>query len=381
MPMGGRFMMRGSRFLLIGLAALLLSGCQPKEPIRIGFAGGITGANASVALSGRDAVLLAVEEVNQAGGIKGRPVELVIKDDQESPAVAAEVEKAFLQEGVPVVIGHYVSGVVFSALEAIKGQNLLMLSPTISTAQLSGLDDQFIRVIPTNEDQGRILGMYASKAAGNTTACVIYSVGNEAFVDGVKGAFRQRFESLGGQVLFEEAVPPKQPEAMSAALERGISAGVDAYLLVMNANDVAIISQLRAKAGYTADVYSATWGMTSDVLFQGGSTVEGIVFPAPFDSSSREPEYQAFSEKYQKFCGNSPDFSAVYSYEAARILFGAIEKASEYTAEEVKHSLLSGGSYHGLQSELTFTDTGDIKRPLFLVTVKNGSFETIGTGE
>lgn len=373
--------MKGSSVLLIGLAALMLAGCQPKEPIRIGFAGGITGANASVALSGRDAVLLAVEEVNRAGGIKGRPVELVIKDDQESPAVAAEVERAFLKEGVPAVIGHYVSGVAFSALEAIEGENLLMLSPTISTAQLSGLDDQFIRVIPTNEDQGRILGQYARKTAGNATACVIYSVGNEVFVDGVKSAFRQHFESLGGQVLLEEAVPPKLPEAMAAALERGALAGVDAYLLVMNANDVVIFSQLRAKTGYAADVYSATWGMTSDVLFQGGSTVEGIVFPAPFDSSSRKPEYQVFSEKYQKFCGNSPDFSAVYSYEAARVLFGAIEKAPEYTAEAVKRSLLNGGPYQGLQSELTFTDAGDIRRPLFLVKVNKGSFETIGAGE
>lgn len=367
--------------LFIGLiaVALVAGGCQSKEPIKIGFSGGITGSNSSVAISGRNAVMLAVDEVNKTGGIKGRLVELVIKDDMEQPDTAASVDREFIAEEVPVIIGHYVSGVAAASLEAIQDQEVLMVSPTISAKELSGIDDNFIRLILPNSAQGEAMAHYAYQSVGNRKTYVVHNDGNKAFVNGVKTAYGETFLRLGGKLVGESSIPGRDMAGINGAIDEILSRDVDSILVVMNANDVALFAQQLKKSGHMLPIYSATWGMTADVITQGGSAVEGIVFPAPFDPKSQDPEFLEFKKTYEKLYGEPVDFSAVYSYESAQIVFEGLREAPDTRAAQIKEAILKKAEYQGLQGRIVLNINGDVQRPQFLTTVENGEFKTIST--
>lgn len=365
-----------SMFLLL-ILTVSIEGCAAKEPYRIGFIGNVTGINSSTAIAGRNAVSLAVEEANKTGGINGRQVVLVVKDDQESPEAAAAVDKEFIQEGIPIVIGHYMSSVGEACLEAIKGQNILFLSPTMSATEFSGIDDELLRVILTNAMQGTTLGEYAGSHDKVRNTFIAMSESNQAFTMGVAKGYEKSFVAYGGKIAGIAEVTSRDLEGMQAIVEEAIEAQADAMLLVLNPNDLAMFAQLMRKGGLNVPIYSASWGMAADVIFRGGDAVEGTVFPAMYDSQSQNPEYLAFKENYESLYNVPVDYAAVYSYEAAKIALDALAHTEKPTGENLKQTILKTKVYQGLQSELVFQETGDVTRPFYLTQVKNGAFVTI----
>ncbi len=365
----------------IAIFVVFLSGCGPKEPIRIGFAGGFTGNNSSVAISGRDAIQMAIQEVNRKGGLLGRQVELVSKDDKSDPEQTKAVDAEFIKEKVPVVIGHLMSGVAPAMMEAIKGQDILMVSPTISAASVSGLDDNFMRTILTNSDQGSYLASYIREKAHKSRMMILYSNTNKTFVDGMKQAVGDTFKSMGGTVVHEARIDEKDTKGMEAAIAEGVRQQADSVVLIMNAGDVAMFSQLLLKDGGNFSVYSGTWGMTADVIRMGGKAVEGIIFPAQFDPSSTNASYQKFSKEYQTLYGQIPDLGAVYSYDSAQVIFKAIRLAGSTEPEKIKEAIIKQRTFKGLQQDFVINATGDVVCPHFTIVVKDGRFVNIDSAQ
>jgi len=120
------------------MLVLFLSGCQRPAPIKIGFSAGLSGANSEVGVGARNAVELMVEQVNKDGGINGRDVELIIKDDENDLAKVALIDQSFIDEGVLIIIGHDMSSKLATSLEVIKEQNVLMISPLFRTIWRQG---------------------------------------------------------------------------------------------------------------------------------------------------------------------------------------------------------------------------------------------------
>ncbi|MGM0427217.1 MAG: ABC transporter substrate-binding protein, partial [Thermodesulfobacteriota bacterium] len=92
-------------------------GCdREKEPIKLGFSGCLTGRLSDLGTSGRNGAILAVEQVNEAGGINGRPVELIVRDDRQNKAEALRVDQELMAEGVVAIIGHMTSTMSITAV-------------------------------------------------------------------------------------------------------------------------------------------------------------------------------------------------------------------------------------------------------------------------
>ena len=102
--------------LLVALAGLLCVACIPSKPLRLGFIGGLSGPVADLGESGRDGALLAVEEINAAGGIGGRRVELHLIDDGQDEEQAAAAVETLAREGVELIIGPLTSAMGVAAL-------------------------------------------------------------------------------------------------------------------------------------------------------------------------------------------------------------------------------------------------------------------------
>jgi branched-chain amino acid transport system substrate-binding protein len=349
-------------------------GCQKEQkPIKLGFVGCLTGRLSDLGTSGRNGVLLAVEQVNGAGGIKGRPIELIIKDDQQDKKKALEADEALIEEGVVAIIGHMTSAMSMAAVPLMNRKKVLMVSPTTSTDALEGMDDYFIRVLPPNSAETDHLAYHAVVEMGIRDLSAVYGLANRAYTEKFVNNFAKAFEQLGGKVVLIRSFGPGEAHDFSELAESLMKPDPDAILLVAGALDAAMICQHIRMLGSAIPIFSSGWAMTDDFIEQGGPTVDGVVFSQLIDVDSQTPSYLAFVEAFESRFGDPPDFAACHGYEAARMIIDALKKNPDPQA--LKETILKQKRFPGVQGEITLDPYGDPKRERFLIRVKNGRFQ------
>lgn len=352
------------------VALLLLAACEAPS-LRVGFVAGLTGPYAELGVEGRDAVLLAVAEVNAAGGIKGRPVELVIRDAGTDETSCAAALEEVLGQGVFVVIGPMISRharVVLAAMERHPG--VLFFSPTMSGSLLSGRDDMFLRTIAKATEQGELLARYAH-AQGWRRVVLVQDLNNAEYTTDVVQTFQATGAELGltAEVLAYGQGKPFDPAALVARLR---ALAPEAVVLVANALHTAAVAQEIRKAGMETRLVAAKWAQTADVFAAGGRAVEGMVLVG--SEMRATPELARFQEDFRRRYGRQPSFAAMWTYDTARILFDAMGRSQGLTGPAVKEAILAVPVYQGLEREIRFDPLGDVVHDYRLVMVRDGRF-------
>jgi branched-chain amino acid transport system substrate-binding protein len=366
---------RLSVLALLLCVSLSLISCTEEAPLKIGFVAGLTGRVADLGVAGRDAVTLAVEEQNRAGGISGRKLELVTRDDQQNVDALKRVVNELIDQQVVAIIGPLTSSMAVEAQPLINASKVVMISPTAKTDQLSGLDDYFLRVTAPISKNAQKLAFYVTHDIKLKRFAVVYDLSNKAFTETWLNHFTENFERLGGQVVAVEAFSSK-PEAHFLPIAKKIlQAEPDGVLLLSSAIDTALLAQQIRKLESPVALFSAEWASTTDLLSFGGRAVSGMHSFHSFNPNSQAPRYLSFKEKFTNRFGYAPSFATVLSYDAASYLFEGLSKSTDETS--LKKALIDVGRFPGLQSEMTLDSYGDVERKLFLTVVEDGQFKVV----
>ena len=182
------------------------------------FSGQLTGDHADLGVQGRNGASLAVEDSNARGGVAGRPLKLLSRDDGDTPQTAVDADTALLKAGVVAIVGHMTSSQTLAALPTVAAAGRVMISPTTATPELSGKNDLFFRVIPSNESWGLALGAYAARR-GLTKVCVIADLDNASYVESFNAAFERAFGDAGCEIVCRFPFSSKQGPDWGALLE------------------------------------------------------------------------------------------------------------------------------------------------------------------
>ena len=187
-------------FLVMMVLALLSGACSQKEPILIGFSAGLTGRNAALGVDGRDGALLAVETLNKKGGVKGRTLELVVRDDLSTDKGALAADLELKEAGVVAIVGHMTSETMMAAWSQMKDADILYLSPTVSTPQLQGIKDNFYRLIVVNSYPASQLALHAADSMRLKSVVVFYDADNFAYTNTFVEGFSDQFQKAEGKI-------------------------------------------------------------------------------------------------------------------------------------------------------------------------------------
>ncbi|NNG00687.1 MAG: ABC transporter substrate-binding protein [Desulfobacteraceae bacterium] len=366
-------MNRSKRRIVIFLWVLFISvGCSAKDPVRIGFVGGITGRVADLGIAGRDGVILAVEEKNAHGGINGSAIELIIKDDEQQSDIAVKVDRELIEAGVCAIIGHMTSAMSVAGVPIANENKILLISPTTSTNALSGLDDYFYRVFPNSAQTSTLLADKVFNRFGLRRVSAVIDITNREHTESAFDAFRDRFEALGGKITAVDTFLSGPDISFMKMAEAVVSRNADCIYILANALDSAMLLQQLHKLGSNTQVVSSDWSATDELVHFGGSAAEGLFFMHTLDANSTAPRYLAFSQNFYDRFGRKPGFAACHAYDAAQILFAALEKDPD--AAVIRETIHDIGTFNGLQGLIRFDESGDVIRDHFPVRVKNGLF-------
>lgn len=356
------------------LLILVAIGCDRNKPIKIGFVGGLTGRFSDLGTSARNGVILAVEEINRKGGINGRQVELVVRDDQQDPEIAVKVDRELIREKVVAIIGHETSAMSVAATPLINDKKMLMLSPTTATNQLSGIDDYFFRVLSASASAIDFFAEYAYQFHELRQLAVVYDQSNEAFSEEWFTRFRTIYNRNGGVIVAVPFTPG--PQTNFADLARQVQeASVDGVLLVANPLDSAMLAQHLRMINSEAVLLATMWAMEESFISQAGPAAEGVVFCHWYIHEPVDDHDRQFHEAFTARFSSAMNFGAHFGYEAASVLFQALAVNPDPAA--LKQTILAKKTFQGLHDEIIFDSNGDTFRKVYLMTVRNGRFESL----
>jgi len=367
--------------ILITLLSSVLSlpvsgGCTRPGPIKVGFAGELTGKQSDPGVQSRNGALLALEALNESGGVAGRSLELLVRDDQGTPEGAQAADHELIDAGVVAIIGHITSEQSVAALPVMEEAGVVLLSPTSSTTELSGLDDHFFRVTATNIQEAHLLARHVYQQRGLSRVAVIYDDDNAAFSQNLWAGFAQAYQALGGQVSNEvRFFSSKEPDfaPLVAQLRASDPQGL---FIIASALDTALIVQQVRLGGWQVPSFAGGWAYTEVLLQNGGRAVEGIEFIIAHDPNDQSPAFLDFQARYQVRFGRASTFASVFAYEAVMVLAAALEK-THGQAKGLPQALLETRDFEGLTGVISMDEYGDVVRTQFLSVVQDGQFVTL----
>lgn len=354
---------------------VLMLGCEQKEPLRIGFFAVLSGRGADLGVAGRNGVMLAVEERNAAGGIHGRRVDLLVRDASPDLEIGRQMLSELLQQRVGAVIGPMTSSVATAAVPLVNAAQIPLVSPTATTTALTGLDDYFLRVISDTTVYATRAAHFQAQRLGHRRGAVIYDLANRAYTESWLQDFRQEFSNWGGELVLERRFTSGEDETFSPMVADLLAVQPDFVLVLANSVDAAQIIQQVRKAKSLMPIVMSEWGSTERFVELAGSAAENVHVAQFLDRNDPSPRYQSFRQTYLRRFGQEPGFAGLAAYDAASVVFAALERQA--AGESLKNALLGLGMFQGVQQPFGFDRFGDAERSTYLSIIRDGQYQTL----
>ena len=360
------------RKLLLIITCVLLTACgSPQEPIKIGFIGGLTGSNSDTGQAGQNSVILAVEQFNRNGGVNGRLVELITRDDAQNRSTAEQAARELVAAQVEAVIGPFTSSMAEVIVPITGAAGIFEVSPTITSMNFYGKDDNLFRINRTTRDNA---GDYARIMVerGQRRVAVAYDLRNRNFTESWLQEFKAVLEGEGAVLAVAVPYESQSDTPFDAVMGQMLAARPDSLFFIAGALDVARLAQQARKQAPALPIGASEWAATEPLLDLGSQVVEGLLIAQNYNRDDPSPRFQEFSEAYFKRFQRAPGYSAVSAYDAATVVLTALK--NRQPGETVKAAALRSGPYQGLQQTITFDANGDTSRKVFFTEIHNGNY-------
>lgn len=309
--------------VLMLVGTVCLSACGGKtgnDKYYIGATGPLTGDAADYGIAVNNGAMLAIEEINAAGGLNGVLFHYEMKDDKATAADATIGYNALMDDGMQISIGSVTSGSCEAfAAEAVK-DNLFFMTPSASTANVIADRPNAFRVCFGDPDQG-ILAAQAL-AAGYEKIGVIYDT-SDPYSYGIYEAFESEMNKLGKayEVKTFDKDNNKDFSAQVEALKE-----CDVIFLPFYYTEAGLVAKKCAEKGCTADLYGCD-GLDGIAGQIDESVTNHIKYITPFDVNATDEKTANFVKKYRETYGKDPSQFAADGYDAIYVIFEAMKAA------------------------------------------------------
>jgi branched-chain amino acid transport system substrate-binding protein len=371
--------------LFVAVLILFFTGCQSQQsdesggPLEIGAILPLTGDNANYGKAARRGIDLAVKEINESGGVNGRELEPVYQDTKAATRAGVNVTQQLVNvRGVPAIIGGIVSGVTLAAAQVAERNEVVLISPTASSPDLTDAGEYIFRNFPSDNLEGRVMANFMSERGVEKAAIV--QLRND-YGAGVASVFKKAFEQQGGDVVVHERYSEDATQFRPIS-EKVQAANPDAiYVIGYYAGAARLIQETR-ETGIDEQVFATTTVEDPQFTEIGGEAVEGVIYPlaSGYDEDSQQPAVQRFNEGFQEMHGEAPGFVAAQAYDCVYLIKRAIEKGGGVTGPAIQSGMAQIKGFEGATGTITFDAKGNIQKNLTMKVVRDGEFTVLEEG-
>jgi len=355
--------------VLILALGLLAVGCS--NDVQIGAVISESGAVAAYGEKVRKGLELALEEVNTEDGLEsGGKVILVYKDDATIPERGKQVTQELIEtDGVQLIIGAVSSRVTLAIAPLCESEEVLLMSPSSSSPDISQAGDYVYRNYPSDIREGTSMAKFAKDLG--LERIVIIAMDDE-FGRGLRNVFTQqyesRFRSVVGSFDFLEGQSDKFPDVVSQTKELA----PDGIYVVAYENDLALLLQQLNEAEVDSVVMTSS-AVTPNVVQLAGESAANLVYPqSTFELDSQDTAVAHFVSAYRRKYNEDPDIYAAHGYDALKLLVHAMNRGGGSRPGDVRIGLNGIHDYEGAAGLTTFDKNGDVIRHPRILIIRNG---------
>jgi branched-chain amino acid transport system substrate-binding protein len=330
-----------------------------------------TGAFATFGQSSTKAMELAKDEINAAGGVLGKPIKLVVEDDQCKPEEAANAaQKLIQQDQVLCVIGEVASSNSLAAAPICQRAQTPMVTPSSTNPAVTQQGDYVFRVCFTDDFQGRVMSKFAVRTLKAKTAVIFSDVASD-YSKGLSKVFREVFTADGGKILGEESYNQGDKD-FRAQLTKFKALGPDVMYVPGYYGEVALILSQARQLGLKAVGLGGDGWDSPKLVEIAGKAAEGGYFSNHYSKDDPNPVVQGFVKSFQAKYDEVPDALAACAYDAIRIVAQAIKDAGKPDRAALREALARVKDFDGVTGKITIDANRNARKSATVLTIKNG---------
>ena len=369
-------------FCIVAFIFVFLAFSANGQDIPIGFFAPITGPAAADGASAKHAVELGLKEVNDAGGIKGKKVNLIIYDDRLNPQEAVAIANKLIEKDkvVGVASGSY-SGPTRVAAPIFQKAGIPMVAgyavhPDVTWDSKEKKPNDFcFRNGFLGEVEGAAAAEFAVKNLKVKKISII-SMDND-FGRAISAGFAERSEKLGATILTKQMYKFPGEKDFRPFLTRIKEGNPDLIFAAGYYNEAASIVRQAKELGITSQIMGEEGFDSPKFLEIAGAAAEGVIIATNLDRDDPRPLVQNFLKNYRKAYNEDADMVGASSYDAFMILVNAIGKAGT-DPKAIQKALLETKDYNGLTGKISRFVQGEVVKPVQIQVVKGGKFRRLG---
>lgn len=364
----------GIIIVVVILAVVFVTTRTKKEPgeIKIGAILPLTGNAALYGQSPKKGIDLALEEINEKGGIKGNRKLVVIYEDSKAVPTdgVTACRKLVNIDKVSAIIGGAASSVTLAIAPIAENNRVVVLSPLSSAPAITNAGDFIFRIVPSDMFGGKVAAFFAVGDQEWKSLAILYI--NNDFGVGLTKVFSEEINNLGGKVLASETYEQGSSD-FRTQLSKIKLAKPDALYIVGYREAPQILIQLK-EMGLNVQVLGTGDLEDPNLIKIAKKTAEGIYFTQlHYDINDSSTLVQEFVKRFRNKYGSDPDIFAAYGYDAMKVLAFAIAK-SKLDSESIKNELYKMRGYRGVTGSISFDQNGDVVASMGVKVIRDGKF-------
>jgi branched-chain amino acid transport system substrate-binding protein len=367
--------------------ALFLLGCKKTEGaaageetvIKVGEYASLTGKEATFGISSHEGTLLAVEEINAAGGVLGKKLKLLTEDTQSKAGEPATVvNKLIARDGVVAILGEVASSRSLEAAPICQANKIPMISPSSTNPKVTETGDFIFRVCFIDPFQGTVMANFATKTLKAGKVAVFTDVKSD-YSKGLAKFFKERFIANGGTIAVELDYNggDKDFKAQLTAIKAANPVGV---FVPGYYTDAALICVQAKQLGLNVPLFGGDGWESEKLLEIGGDAVEGTYLSTHYHPDVGSELSKKFVANYRKrWNGKMPDALAACAYDSAAVLADAMKRAGSMDGQKLRDALAATKDFRGVTGIITINEKRDATKAAVILQVKDGKFKYLDT--
>ncbi len=372
---------------LLGLAAVGV-GCDGNKAN--GGSGSAPGAGASewrvgayLSLSGpqtqfgvdtREGFELAIDQVNKAGGVKGKPIKLIVEDDKSNPQEATNKVLQLIDRDKSVaLLGEIASAISKAGGIVANRKKIPMISPSSTNADVTKVGPFVFRVCFTDDEQGKAGARFVAKTLNKKRVAILFASDN-LYSSGLAKEFRDEAKKQGLEVVGEKSFLNSETNFTTYITELR-DAKPDIIYAPIYYNAMIPVARQAKAAGVPGNMFVGSDGWHADALVNdAGDEVNGAYFTNHFAPDMPAPNAQAFVKAYRERFQHDPSALAATGYDAAKLLADAIGRAKGDTPDAIRQAIQETKGFQGATGSITINAERNAEKPMVIVQIKDKKF-------
>ena len=355
----------------VGLLAGCTKGCSSKESteILIGHFGSMTGGEATFGQSTDEGIKLAVEEINGAGGVKGRKIKLITLDTEgKAEQAASVVTRLIKQDKVVAILGEVASTRSLAAAPIAQESKIPMISPSSTNPKVTTVGDYIFRVCFIDPFQGSVMAKFAIEHL-KVKKVALFKDTQSDYSQGLSEFFAQKFKELGGEIVIEHEYKTGDLD-FKAQLTAMKEKNPEAIFIPGYYTEVGLIARQARDLGINAPLLGGD-GWDSPKLSEiGQKAIDGGYFSNHYSNESTDPVAVDFLKRFQAKYNKVPDGLSAAGYDAAKVLFRAMETSAEITSAGIRDQLAKIKDHPGVTGKITIDEKRNATKSAVVVQVQ-----------